>query len=330
MKNSGDGGGICFGGGMSHPQLVGVQRIVRVEGGERVWMEDHVAVEEPLEIWVAGRSVAVVMRTPGHDRELVAGFLIGEGMVRSRDDIVDMVRCRGEEGAVGGGRGERDDRMVGLPVRRPNEPASGAEDGVRPLGAGAGGEGGESGVENRLEVILAPSVAVDWGRVTRNVLTSSSCGICSKASIESLRVQAGPLVGGMVVRRRVVVALPERLRAAQAGYAASGGLHASALFDGDGQLEVVREDVGRHNALDKVIGAAFFAERLPLSGRILLVSGRVSFELMQKAWVAGIPAVVALSAPTTAAVALAEVSGQVLVGFLRGERMNVYAGTLAE
>jgi FdhD protein len=257
----------------------------RVEGRAREELRDDVlAVEEPLEIRVDGRSVAVVMRTPGHDRELAAGFLVTEGILRRRDEVLDMVYCRGDG--------------------RPPE-------------------------ENILDVLLAPGVAVDWTRLTRNVFTSSSCGICSKASIEAVRGQFAPITGGLSVRREVLAALPARLSAAQAGFAVTGGLHASALFDEAGKLLVAREDVGRHNALDKVVGHAFFAERLPLEGRILLVSGRVSFEIMQKALAAGLPCVAAISAPTSAAVEFARASGQTLVGFLRGERMNVYAGTLA-
>jgi FdhD protein len=162
------------------------------------------------------------------------------------------------------------------------------------------------------------------------VFTSSSCGICSKASIDAVRGQFAPITAPLSPRREVLVSLAGRLAAAQEAFAMSGGLHASALFDRNGQLEIVREDVGRHNALDKVIGHAFFAERLPLHERILLVSGRVSFELMQKALAAGIPCVVAISAPTTAAVEFAVANEQTLVGFLRGDRMNVYAGTLTE
>ncbi len=252
--------------------------------GAGVGADDTVAAEEPLEIRVGGRSVAVVMRTPGHDRELVAGFLVTEGILRRREEVLDMVYCGGEE----------------------REPA-----------------------ENRLDVVLAPGVAVDWSRLTRNVFTSSSCGMCSKASIAAVRGQFPAIAEPLVAGRAVLAALPERLRAAQAGFAATGGLHASGLFEADGALEVVREDVGRHNALDKVVGHAFFAGRLPLGGRILLVSGRVSFEIMQKALAAGVPCVAAISAPTSAAVDFARESGQTLVGFLRGERMNVYAGTLA-
>jgi len=254
-------------------------------GTERV---DAVAVEEPLEIRVGGRSVAVVMRTPGHDRELAAGFLVTEGMLRNRVEVLDMIYC-GEIESEGATTGPR---------------------------------------ENVLDVILAPGVTVDWARLTRNVFTSSSCGICSKATIAAVRAQFPAIAACAPVRREVVAVLPERLRAAQAGFAASGGSHASALFDAEGRLAVVREDVGRHNALDKVIGHAFFAETLPLGGSVLLVSGRVSFELMQKALAAGIPCVAAISAPTSAAVEFARASGQTLVGFVRGERMNVYAGTL--
>lgn len=256
---------------------------------------DVLAVEEPLEIRVGGRSVAVVMRTPGHDRELAAGFLVTEGILRRREEVVDMVYCA---------------------MRR---------DGA--LAANETGDGEKR--ENVLDVLLAPGVAVDWTRLTRNVFTSSSCGICSKASIEAVQGQFPAITDAIVPRRAVLAGLAEKLRAAQAGFAATGGLHASALFDADGVMLVAREDVGRHNALDKVVGHAFFAERLPLAGRILLVSGRVSFEIMQKALAAGVPCVAAISAPTSAAVEFARASGQVLVGFLRGERMNVYAGTLA-
>ncbi len=260
--------------------------ISRHDAGKTEAADDAVAIEEPLELRVGGRSLAVVMRTPGHDRELAAGFLVTEGLLRSRDDVLDLVRC----------------------------------------GREAGGEPNE----NVLDVLLAPGADFDVARLTRHVFTSSSCGICSKATIAAVRGQFAPLAGTMVPRRAVLAALPERLRAEQAGFAATGGLHASALFAADGTLVAVREDVGRHNALDKLVGRAFFAGELPLRDKILLVSGRVSFELMQKALAAGIPVVAAISAPTSAAVEFARESGQVLAGFVRGARMNVYAGTLAE
>lgn len=273
---------------MSPAKALRAKSITRIEsGGKPQTEEDWLAVEEPLEIRVGGKSVAVVMRTPGHDRELVAGFLVTEGMIHHRDDVLDFVRC----GAT----------------------AAGAVDG-----------------ENIMDVILAPGANVDLAKLTRHVFTSSSCGICSKATISAVQAQFPPIGKSLAVSRAVLARLPDRLRATQPGFAASGGLHASALFDATGVLRVAREDVGRHNALDKLIGHEFFAERLPLAGQILLVSGRVSFELMQKALAAGIPCVAAISAPTTAAVEFAAASGQMLVGFLRDQRMNVYAGTLLE
>ena len=249
--------------GMSLAKTLRSKSITRIdEAGKSLAAVDQVAVEEPLEIRVGGRSVA--------------------------DDLLDIVRCTGGQSPTG------------------------------------------ETTENVLEVMLAPAAVVDFSRLTRHVFTSSSCGICSKASIEAVKGQFPPLAGSLVPRRDVLVELPPRLAAAQAGFAATGGLHASALFASDGTLEIVREDVGRHNALDKLIGHAFLADRLPLQERILLVSGRVSFELMQKALAAGIACVAAISAPTTAAVEFAEASGQTLVGFLRGKRMNVYTGTLTE
>jgi FdhD protein len=277
--------GFAFIGDMSLAKATRPVSITRHDGARPAeGREDLLAVEEPLEIRVGGQGVAVVMRTPGHDRELVAGFLVTEGILRQREEVLDMVYCR--------------------PDGRPPE-------------------------ENIIDVLLAPGAAVDLARLTRHVFTSSSCGICSKASIEAVRGQFAPIAAPLSLTAALIVGLPERLRAAQAAFAQTGGLHASALFDTAGQLLVLREDVGRHNALDKVVGHAFLAGGLPLADRVLLVSGRVSFEIMQKALAAGIPAVAAISAPTSAAVEFARASGQLLVGFLRGERMNVYAGTLS-
>lgn len=241
---------------------------------------DDVAAEEPLEIRVKGRSVAVTMRTPGHDRELAAGFLLTEGIIRYRADVVDMTRC---------------------------------------------GREGEEPSENILDVRLAAGVTVDFEALSRHVFASSSCGLCGKATIESVRRHFPPITSGLCVAREALYALPERLKAAQETFQRTGGLHASALFDSQGSLLVVREDVGRHNALDKVIGWAFFENRLPLAETVLLVSGRVSFEIVQKALAGGIPVVAAISAPSSLAVAFARESGQTLAGFLRGRQMNVYA-----
>ncbi len=284
---------FCFGQAMSLAQSTRRTTISHLDGAAAPEQrEDLLATEEPLEIRVSGKSVAVVMRTPGHDRELAAGFLVTEGIIHGHEDVLDMIYCRNDGG-------------------KPDQ--------------------------NVLDVLLAPTAKVDLTKLTRHVFTSSSCGICSKASIEAIQAQFPEISRPLSPSRVVLGLLPDRLRTAQAGFDRTGGLHASALFTEDGTLTVVREDVGRHNALDKVVGYSFFAESLPLAASILLVSGRVSFEIMQKALGAGIPAVAAISAPTSAAVEFAQASGQVLVGFLRpsakpakGMRMNVYAGTLAD
>lgn len=273
---------------MSLDKLLQTKPITRIENLRVIGAgDDVVAVEEPLEIRVGGRSVAVVMRTPGHDRELAAGFLVSEGIVRERDDLLDIVRCTARD-----------------------VPAAEAE--------------------NVVDVVLADRAGFDPARLTRHVFTSSSCGICSRATIEAVRTHFPPIQKPLRPPAATLAGLPERLRAEQVAFAATGGLHASAIFSPEGELEILREDVGRHNALDKAIGWAFFAERLPLFDRILLVSGRVSFEIVQKALSAGLACVAAISAPTTAAIELAQASGVTLVGFLRGSRMNVYAGTLPE
>ncbi len=249
----------------------------RLEGAEATGGQDFLAAEEPLEIRVDGHSVAVVMRTPGEDRELAAGFVVTEGIARRAADIVDITRGRECE-------------------------------------------------TNVIDVLLTESGALDLGRLTRHVFSSSSCGICGKATIESIQGQFPPLDDKTRVEAKVLLALPGRLAAAQAAFQRTGGLHACALFDAGGNLLALREDVGRHNALDKVIGWALRRDMLPLRGRIALLSGRASFEMMQKALAAGISIVAAISAPSSLAVEFAEANGQTLAGFVRGTRMNIYAG----
>lgn len=242
---------------------------------------DEVAVEEPLEIRVNGHSVAVTMRTPGHDRELAAGFLLTEGVIDNGDDLLDLLICRT------------------LPD-------------------------GKAG--NVVDAQVSPRLTVDFARLTRHVFSSSSCGLCGKATLESVFQKFPMIKSDAVYDPGLIATLPERLQAAQPGFGVTGGLHASALFGGDGELRVLREDVGRHNALDKVLGHALLAGGLPLSDALLLVSGRVSFELMQKALSAGVPFVAGIGAPSSLAVECARGSGQTLVGFLRSDRMNIYAG----
>jgi FdhD protein len=240
--------------------------VVRLPGG--AVEQDLVAAEEPLEIRIAGRPIAVTMRTPGHDEELALGFCLTEG----------------------------------IPALRAAPPPD--------LAA------------NAVEVEAG---AFDPGRVQRNFYTSSSCGVCGKGALEAVAVGAPRVESGLTVPASLVAGLPERLRAAQVGFAATGGLHATGLFDGDGELLCLREDVGRHNALDKVVGWAHGAGLLPLSGSLLCVCGRLSFELVQKAAVAGCPILAGVGAPSSLAVELAADRGLTLCGFVRGGHLTVYS-----
>jgi FdhD protein len=253
------------------------------KGREPKRQKDEVAAEEPLEIRVQGHSLAVIMRTPGHDRELAAGFLLSEGVIRSAKDIGVITRCEDIQG------------------------------------------GDE---ENVLNVLLAKGVAFDPDNFSRNFFVSSSCGLCGKASIEAVRARFKPLPSSpFKVSKNLLYQLPELLRRAQPTFEKTGGLHASALFDSKGRLAALREDVGRHNALDKLIGWGLFEGHLPFKRHLLILSGRVSFEMMQKALAAGIPVVAAIGAPSSLAVEFAKESGQTLAGFLREEKMNVYAAS---
>lgn len=251
---------------------------------------DTLTVEEPLELRVGGSPLTVTMRTPGHDIELVHGFLLSEGVIASAADVGLARYC---EGAVVSGE-----------------------------------SGFEENTYNVIDVTLAPHVRAPATDLARNFYTSSSCGVCGKASIEQLRARtAWPVRDDAASWPAALVAgLPDRLRAEQRSFERTGGLHAAGLFERDGELLVVREDVGRHNAVDKVLGWALLAGRLPASGCVLMVSGRASFELTQKAIMAGIPCLAAVSAPSSLAVETAADAGMTLVGFVRGQRLNVYAG----
>lgn len=251
--------------------------------------EDALAVEEPLEIRLAGCRVTVTMRTPGDDFDLAIGFLFTEGIIRGLDDIVSIASCPDESG-------ERDD------------------------GALLAGHSNIVNVNPHDPAIVAPE------RWQRNFFAASSCGICGKASIAAIRQDAPPLVSDMRVSAGYLSRLDAEMRRGQQLFGRTGGLHAAALFDREGRLVTLREDVGRHNAVDKVIGDALRRGRLPLSGHVLMVSGRASFEIVQKALMAGIPIVAAVSAPSSLAVALAREANLTLAGFLRGGRFNVYAG----
>jgi FdhD protein len=245
---------------------------------------ETLAVEEPLEIRVNGAPITVTMRTPGADVELAQGFLLTEGVIAHRDDLVAVRYCSG----------------------------------TRPDGANT---------YNVLDVTLAEDVAAPDIDVTRNFYTTSSCGVCGKASLEAVRLisRYSPADQAVSIAPHALTAMPGQLRSAQKVFDSTGGLHGAALFDGDGNMLVVREDIGRHNAVDKVIGWALENNRIPLRSAVLTVSGRASFELTQKAVMAGVPVLAAVSAPSSLAVDLASESGVTLVAFLRGDSMNVYS-----
>ncbi|WP_329531399.1 formate dehydrogenase accessory sulfurtransferase FdhD [Streptomyces sp. NBC_01450] len=265
------------------------RKVIRIRDGAVSTRPDTLVAEEPLEIRLNGKPLAITMRTPGDDFALAAGFLVSEGVFGEADELQNIVYC-----------------------------------------AGATVDG--SNTYNIVDVRTAPGVVMPDITLERNVYTTSSCGLCGKASLDAVRTTArwaiddGAEAPPVRLEPALLAGLPDRLRAAQRVFDRTGGLHAAALFTEDGELLDVREDVGRHNAVDKLVGRALQRGDLPLSRTILLVSGRASFELAQKAVMAGIPVLAAVSAPSSLAVDLAAETGLTLVGFLRGPSMNVYAG----
>jgi len=253
-------------------------RVVHVSPGARTMRRDMTAAEEPLQIRLCGKPFAVVMRTPGSDPELTAGFLFAERVVHEAGD-------------------------VGTIAADPEAP-------------------------NTLDVMLAGRRAADLPRLLeerRAVIGNSACGLCGRLTIESLRAEAPDISATWTISPELIPRLPERLRASQQIFDATGGLHAAGLFDRTGRLAAYAEDVGRHNAVDKVLGRMLLSGRMPLDDAILFVSGRSSFEIVQKAFLAGVPIVGSVSAPSSLAVELAEEAGMTLLGFVRGEAFNVYA-----
>ncbi|MDQ1024859.1 formate dehydrogenase accessory sulfurtransferase FdhD [Streptomyces phaeochromogenes] len=267
------------------------RKVIRIRDGAVSTRPDTLVAEEPLEIRLNGKPLAITMRTPGDDFALAAGFLVSEGVLGRADELQNIVYC-----------------------------------------AGATVDG--SNTYNIVDVRTAPGVVIPDITLERNVYTTSSCGLCGKASLDAVRTTArwsiddtaGDTAPPVRLEPELLASLPDRLRAAQRVFDRTGGLHAAALFTEDGELVDIREDVGRHNAVDKLVGRALQNGSLPLSRTILLVSGRASFELAQKAVMAGIPFLAAVSAPSSLAVDLAAESNLTLVGFLRGTSMNVYAG----
>lgn len=257
--------------------------VVRHDGAAlRQAARDRVAVEEPLELRVEGKAVAVLMRTPGNDEELAAGFLLSEGVITRRADIFELNRCPSLTGDA---------------------------------------------VEHVIEVLLAKPDARKLETLTRHVFSASSCGICGKATIASVHQHFPPLTAAREpVSAAMLQRVPADLLARQESFRSTGGLHAAALVERDGAVTQVREDVGRHNAVDKVLGRALLDDALPLAASVLFVSGRISFEIVQKALAARIGVIAGVSAPTSLAIDFARASGQTLVGFVRDGRLNVYAG----
>ena len=271
---------------------------------------------------VNGERLAVTMRTPGHDVELASGFLVSEGVLVRAEDLATARYCAGAGSAASGPSLPG----AGSAASGPSLPGAGSA-ASGPSQPGAGSDGLNS--YNVLDVALAPGVASPDPSLSRDFTISSACGVCGKDSIESVTTRSHFDVSDdpLIVDADAVLDLPGRLREHQKVFAKTGGLHAAALFDGrTGELRVVREDVGRHNAVDKVIGWALAHDLLPLRGQILQVSGRASFELVQKAIMAGVPMLSAVSAPSSLAVDLAEQHGLTLAGFVRGESMVLYSG----
>jgi FdhD protein len=248
--------------------------------GGRKKVTDVVSIEEPLEIRIRGQSIAISMRTPGHDRELAVGFAISEGLIERPEQLIEVAHCR---------RGE---------AEHP---------------------------ENIINLFLDANTACDLEKLSRHVYANSSCGICGKASLDAIRENWPSIQSDFSVRAQQLITYPDRLHHVQSEFRQTGGIHAAALFTQEGSLICVREDVGRHNAVDKVIGWSFLEGSFPLTDHLLLVSSRASFEIMQKALAARVPFVAAVSAPSSLAIQFAEENQQTLVGFLRETGFNIYS-----
>jgi FdhD protein len=264
------------------PRSVDLTQVSEWDDGKLRRKDDYLAAEEPLEIRVGDDPLSVTMRTPGHDRELAAGFLFTEGLIQHHEQILKLETAEPHDGTNRG---------------------------------------------NVIKAELAPEAAPDFAKMKRHFFAASSCGICGKASIDSVRSRllAAPNPD-FRLDAEILIRLPDALRDSQDVFQRTGGLHAAALFDRHGKLRVLREDIGRHNAVDKVIGWALLEGGVPLSESVLLVSGRGGFEIVQKAIVAGVPVVASVSAPSSLAVQLARELHLTLIGFLRGRRFVIYAG----
>jgi FdhD protein len=264
---------------VSDPRVT-LRSILRVAQGRGDRVDDSIAVECALEMRIDGRALAATLRTPGHDRELALGFLAGESLIRSRDEVTA----------------------------------------TREIPAGCADQ------PDAIEIELAPGVPLDWTRLERHFASTSACGLCGRAHLESLRAGLVPMAIDRPIEARGIAALPGRLRAEQIAFTATGGLHAAAWCDASLDVQVIHEDVGRHNAVDKVAGWLLERDRYPAGQGVLWVSGRAGAEIALKAARARIPVLAAVGAPSSMAIEIAEAAGLTLVGFLREDRMNVYSG----
>jgi FdhD protein len=261
------------GGAMKADGIGPGQIIRRRQDGTLEYQRDELTIEEPLEIRIGEKTIATTMRTPGHDDELAAGFLLTEAIIRASGDIVKT-----------------------------------------------------STRENVATIQLRGGVKPKLNSAQRFGTISSSCGLCGKESIDAIRRNFAPITSNdFRIDIAILLSLPEKLRANQFDFARTGGIHAAGLFDSNGKALIIREDIGRHNAVDKAIGRALLDGNLPLDRHLLLVSGRASFEIMQKALAAGIPIVASVSAPSSLAMDFARESNQTLVGFLRPPSFNIYS-----
>ena len=258
-------------------------KINKYRDGESNSIEDFVAVEEPLEIRIENRSIAIVMRTPGHDQELTAGFLLSEGAIKNSKEIFEISECINQS---------KDDKEIG----------------------------------NYVDVILTDNSNFNFENLTRHVFTSSSCGVCGKATLESVMTEFEKIKKTKKISPEKRLKLPEKLLLAQETFKKTGGLHASALFDENGEIVIIREDVGRHNALDKVIGHSFKNSLFDTKNQFIACSGRLSFELVQKTLMANIGLLMGVGAPTSLAIDLAKRFDMTLIGFVKSDSFNIYCG----
>ena len=308
-----------------HPASQPVE-VLRVGRGSGIPAHDVAAAEEPLEIRLGDKPFVVIMRSPGADRELAAGFLMAEQIVRGPGEIGSIRHCVAAPKNVTAGLQD----VVAAPhgmVADSQVLMAGPKDSPHSRSSDSDPEEVNGNVLNVWLTGEAASRAADRLARRRNVISSSSCGVCGRQSIDDLMDGVSPVTARWTVASAVIAAMPDALRTAQKMFAETGGLHAAGLFDRTGSLVRIAEDVGRHNAVDKVIGAELLAGHVPLSEHVLFVSGRTSFEILQKALVAGIPVVASVSAPSSLAIDLAREGNVTLLGFVRGSTFNIYAGT---